>query len=209
MVFQLVDELVFPHPSLANEDGLLAIGADLSAERLILAYENGIFPWYDEPPVLWYAPHERCVIFPDKVHVSKSMNKLFKRPAFEIYMNSDFAAVINACSTVLRKDQQGTWINEEMKAAYIHLHHLGVAQSIEVWESGALIGGMYGLVINGVFCGESMFSKKSNASKAALIWLCKSGKFRLLDCQVPNDHLLSLGAEMIPQAEYLQLLQQK
>jgi leucyl/phenylalanyl-tRNA--protein transferase len=211
MVFELdKNELVFPHPSLAEPDGLLAIGGDLGAERLLLAYHNGIFPWYsDNEPVCWYAPHRRCVIFPEKIRVSKSMQKLLDKDLFEIKVNTAFEQVIENCKTVPRKGQQGTWITKDMQIAYTALHELGVAHSIEVWRSGELAGGIYGVELNGVFCGESMFSKISNASKVALIWLCHSRRYRLVDCQVPNDHLLSLGAEMISQQEFLDILQNK
>lgn len=209
MIFQLdKDLLAFPDPALAEEDGLLAIGGGLEPERLMLAYHNGIFPWYnDDEPICWYAPHERCVIFPGEVVISKSMQKVLRKNIFEIKVNAAFEAVIENCQQVKRKGVDGTWITEEMKAAYIHLYQLGMAHSIEAWHDGELVGGMYGLSVNDVFCGESMFSKMSNSSKAVLIWICTKSKYSLLDCQLPNPHLFRLGARMIPQNEFFDLLQ--
>lgn len=209
MIFQLSEEeLVFPHPSLAEEDGLLAIGGDLGRNRLVLAYKNGIFPWFSEgDPICWFAPHERCVIFPDKVKVSKSMRKVIADGLFTVTMDLAFEQVIKNCAAMPRIGQDGTWITDEMQDAYIDLHQSGWAHSVEVWFEGQLVGGLYGLEINGVFCGESMFSRMSNASKTALIWLCHTHRYRLIDCQVPNDHLMSLGAEMIPRDDYTLILQ--
>lgn len=208
MVFRLDDEeIIFPDPALAEEDGLLAIGGDLSSERLILAYHYGIFPWFNEDdPICWYAPHERCVIYPERVRITKSMGKVMKNGEFRISMDTAFPSVIENCAQISRRDQPGTWITTQMQEAYIRLHELGYAHSVEVWQGEVLVGGLYGLQINSVFCGESMFSKVSNASKAALIWLCQSNQFDLIDCQLPNDHLMSLGAEMISREAYLDLL---
>ncbi|WP_316816569.1 leucyl/phenylalanyl-tRNA--protein transferase [Pedobacter nyackensis] len=204
MVFKLDDNrVVFPNPELADPDGLLAIGGDLRPDRLILAYQNGIFPWFSEgDPICWYAPVERCVIFPDCVMVSKSMAKLFKGSTFKVTYDEAFKEVIETCAKIGRKDQEGTWITRDMQQAYITLHKLGYAHSVEVWQEDKLVGGLYGIQMNQVFCGESMFSKVSNASKYALIWLCKHKKFKVIDCQLPNDHLMSLGAEMISNEEY-------
>jgi len=186
----------------------LAIGGDLSRDRLILAYENGIFPWFSEDdPICWYAPHERCVIFPEKVKVSKSMRKVLADAVFTVTRDEAFEDVIAHCAKTPRKGQDGTWITTEMQDAYIDLHRNGWAHSVEVWYEGQLAGGLYGMEINGVFCGESMFSLMSNASKTALIWLCRQPGYRLIDCQIPNDHLISLGAEMIPAESYLSILQ--
>jgi leucyl/phenylalanyl-tRNA--protein transferase len=208
MIFQLTEELIFPQPALAEPDGLLAIGGDLSSDRLILAYENGIFPWFSEgDPICWFAPHERCVIFPEKVKISKSMRKVLADAVFTVTMDQAFEEVIRACAQTPRKEQDGTWITTEMQDAYIALHKEGWAHSVEVWYDGKLAGGLYGMQVNGIFCGESMFSLMSNASKTALIWLCRNPAFRLIDCQVPNDHLMSLGAEMIPADTYLSILQ--
>lgn len=209
MIFRLPDEdLWFPDPALADEDGLLAVGGDLSEARLRLAYSWGIFPWFSEDdPILWYAPHERCVIFPAKIKVSKSMQQVLKQERFTYSTDTAFEQVIGSCAALPRKGQDGTWITGAMQDAYQNLHRKGVAHSVEVWQEQELVGGLYGLGINQVFCGESMFSKVSNASKASLIWLCRSGRYQLIDCQLPNPHLMSLGAEMIPRAAFLQLLQ--
>ena len=208
MIFRLNDnDILFPDPALAEPDGLLAIGGDLSPERLIAAYQNGIFPWFsDDDPVCWYAPHERCVIFPSKIHISKSMQKSLRAREFTVTTNTAFANVISACKNTARKDQRGTWITNEMETAYIKLHELGIAKSIEVWQKNELAGGMYGLEINNVFCGESMFSHVTNASKTALIWLCTQTDYMLLDCQLHTDHLMRMGAEMIPQKQFMEIL---
>ena len=211
MIFQLPEqELIFPDPSLAEPDGLLGIGGDLSRDRLILAYQQGIFPWFSEgDPICWFSPHERCVIYPNQVKVSKSMKKVLKDEIFTVTMDTAFEEVIASCAQTPRRDQDGTWITTAMQDAYIDLHQNGWAHSVEVWYDDQLAGGLYGMHINNVFCGESMFSLVSNASKTALIWLCQTNKFSLIDCQVPNDHLLSLGAEMISRETYTAILQTK
>ena len=208
MIFELSeDELWFPEPELADDDGLLAIGGDLSAERLVLAYESGIFPWFSEDtPILWYAPHKRFVLFPDQLKVSKSMHKLLISKKFRITFDTAFPEVIKACASISREDQDGTWITGDMQLAYINLFRLGIAHSVEVWENDQLAGGLYGIHINSVFCGESMFSKVSNASKVALVWLCQNKNFKLIDCQVHTSHLESLGARFISMKEYLDFL---
>jgi leucyl/phenylalanyl-tRNA--protein transferase len=208
MFFKLTDnELIFPDPTLAEPDGLLAIGGDLSSERLILAYQNGIFPWFSEDdPILWFAPHERCVVYPWKVKISKSMRKILQSDVFTVTENKAFAEVIKNCAKTPRLGQDGTWITNEMQQAYIKLHELGYAHSVEVWRDEKLVGGLYGIKMNKIFCGESMFSHVSNASKTAFIYLCQKMKFDLIDCQLPNDHLMSLGAEMISCEEYLRVL---
>ena len=204
MIFQLSEDTIwFPDTELADEDGLLAVGGDLSPERLILAYKNGIFPWFsDDTPILWYAPHERFVLFPEKLKVSKSMRKLLKLGKFEITFDAAFPDVIRACASISREDQLGTWITNDMQNAYIELFELGFAHSVEVWENKQLVGGLYGIKINSVFCGESMFSKVSNASKAALISLCQNRNYKLIDCQVHSSHLESLGAEFISMNQF-------
>ncbi len=205
----LLDEnkLVFPHPSLADEDGLLAIGADLQLERLLLAYENGIFPWYNEEnPILWFAPLERFVLVPNKIKLSKSMKQIMKSNKFKVTIDQDFKSVIENCASMPRKDQDGTWIIADMQEAYIRLHEAGYAHSIEVWQDQKLVGGLYGVQVGKVFCGESMFSKVSNASKIALIYLAQNFGLSLIDCQIPSDHLSSMGAETISQSEYLTIL---
>lgn len=210
MVFQLTDDIVFPHPSLADDSGLLAIGGDLSVERLELAYENGIFPWYsDDDPIMWYSPKERFVLFPHKLMISKSMKRIMQSGKFEIRHDTAFAEVIGHCKGVVREGQDGTWITGEMEQAYMRLHQYGMAHSVEVFENNQLVGGLYGVKVGDVFCGESMFSLVSNASKAALIWLCQSGNFRLVDCQIETAHLRTMGAELIPQSEYLSILKKE
>ena len=211
MYYQLSDtEIWFPKPELADDDGLLAVGGDLSPERLLLAYHHGIFPWYsDNSPVLWYSPHERFVLFPQKLKVSSSMAKVIKSGRFHITFDLAFKEVIEDCATISRQGEKGTWITQEMKNAYIDLHSLGYVHSVEVWENDILVGGLYGVLVNNVFCGESMFSRVSNASKAALIWLCRNFGFLMIDCQVYTKHLESLGAELISRSEYLLFLNKK
>jgi leucyl/phenylalanyl-tRNA--protein transferase len=207
MIFRLDERLIFPDPVLAEDDGLLAVGGDLSTERLLLAYQSGIFPWYsDDSPILWYSPHERFVIFPDELKVSKSIRQVLRSGKFVVTMNTCFNEVIEACSSIERIDQDGTWITADMKAAYNQLHAEGYAHSVEVWEQGNLVGGFYGVQVGHVFCGESMFSRVSNASKTALIWLCNSGLYQLIDCQLHTEHLESMGARMISRKEYMALL---
>ncbi len=199
--------MVFPPAELAEPDGLLAVGGDLSVNRLLLAYKSGIFPWYsDDTPILWYAPHERFVLYPDELRVSKSMQKIIKQNVFTVSNDNAFAEVIDACSQVPRPGQDGTWITDDMKNAYINLHKEAVAHSVEVWQKNDLVGGAYGVATGSVFCGESMFSKMSNASKLALISLCQSKKYKLIDCQVYTEHLESMGARMISREEYMRIL---
>jgi leucyl/phenylalanyl-tRNA--protein transferase len=207
MIFRLDERLLFPDPALAEPDGLLAVGGDLSTGRLVLAYQNGIFPWYsDDEPILWYSPHERFVLYPHELKVSKSMKKVLRPGIFKVTFNQSFNEVVNACSSVSREGQDGTWITNDMKAAYARLHVKGYAHSVEVWRGGQLVGGLYGVEAGGVFCGESMFSLVSNASKTALIWLCHTGKYQLIDCQVYTEHLASMGACMISREEYIAIL---
>lgn len=208
MIYRLDKRLIFPDPSRAEADGLLAIGGDLSSDRLMLAYQHGIFPWYDEKtPILWYSPHERFVLFPDELKVSKSMQQVLRSDRFRVTIDQCFETVIEACSVIKRKGQGGTWLTPEMKEAYIQLHSEGYAHSIEAWEQDKLVGGLYGVKIGDVFCGESMFSLVSNASKAALIALCQTRNYRLIDCQVHTEHLESMGARMISRKEYMAILQ--
>ncbi|WP_291404158.1 leucyl/phenylalanyl-tRNA--protein transferase [Daejeonella sp.] len=211
MIFQLSEDTIwFPKPELADEDGLLALGGDLSPERLILAYQNGIFPWFSEDtPIMWYAPHERFVLFPEKLKVSKSMGKLLKSDQFQVTFDTAFPEVIRACATIIREDQFGTWITNDMQNAYIKLFELGFAHSVEIWQNEELVGGLYGIGINSVFCGESMFSKVSNASKLALIKLCQGKNYELIDCQIHSEHLESLGAEFMEAKQFLNFLQEK
>ncbi|RYZ42431.1 MAG: leucyl/phenylalanyl-tRNA--protein transferase [Sphingobacteriales bacterium] len=207
MIFRLDERLLFPEPALAEDDGLLAVGGDLSAERLVLAYENGIFPWYgDDMPIMWYSPHERFVLYPHQLKISKSMRRVLNTGTFTVTYNTVFSQVITACSAAPRDGQDGTWITDDMIQAYTTLHKKGHAHSIEVWQDSALIGGLYGVAIGPVFCGESMFSKVSDASKTALIHLCQSGNYNLIDCQVYTEHLESMGAIMISREEYMEAL---
>lgn len=204
------NRLVFPHPSLADEDGLLAIGGDLCTDRLMLAYENGIFPWYNEDsPILWYAPLERFVLRPSELKVSKSLKQVLKSNKFQVSFDRDFKAIIEGCANIPRKDQDGTWIISDMQEAYLQLHEEGYAHSTEVWQEDDLVGGLYGIKIGNVFCGESMFSMVSNASKVALYHLAKNFGLELIDCQIPSDHLRKMGAEMISQQEYLSILNEQ
>lgn len=207
MIFRLDERLIFPNPELAEPDGLLAVGGDLSPNRLLLAYQHGIFPWYsEETPILWYSPHERFVLYPDELKISKSMRQVLRSGRFTVTVNQSFTEVIEACSAVPREGQDGTWITEEMKDAYIELHRLGHAHSYEVWADGQLAGGLYGVQIGRVFCGESMFSRQSNASKTALITVCQSGRYDLIDCQLHTEHLESMGARHISRETYMQWL---
>lgn len=206
-------KILFPPVETADENGLLAIGGDLSPERLILAYKSGIFPWFNEgEPVIWYCPPERMVLFPKDLKVSKSMEKVLKNANFRISFNEHFAEVIHHCKTIDRPGQKGTWITREMQKAYIALHELGYAKSVEVWQEDRLVGGLYGIDLGHIFTGESMFSLVSNASKVAFIYLnqiLKEHNYLLLDCQVYNEHLASLGAVEIPRDVFMQYLIQE
>lgn len=206
-VYFLTEELIFPAPHLANEDGLLAVGGDLSPQRLLLAYENGIFPWFgEEDEIMWWSPNPRFILYPAALKVSKSMNQLLKKNAFEFTINKAFDAVISQCKTIERQGQPGTWITDEMKKAYIQLHQMGFAHSAEVWHEGELTGGLYGVRLGKIFFGESMFSKTSNASKYAFIKYVQQLQAEgvaLIDCQVYTNHLASLGATMIDRSEFL------
>lgn len=203
----LSKNIVFPPYELTTDDGIIALGGDLSEERLIYAYKNGIFPWYSQgEPIVWYCPHKRMVLFPDDIKVSKSMRKIINKNEFTITENKAFEEVIFYCKHIERNDGFGTWITDDMEQAYINLHKKGFAKSIEIWKNKELVGGLYGLEINTVFCGESMFSKVSNASKLAFIHLVKNNNYKLIDCQVYNDHLASLGAKEIERTEFLEIL---
>ncbi len=205
--------MLFPPCELAEEDGLLAVGGDLSPERLLLAYQSGIFPWFSYPdPILWWAPDPRFVMLPSDIKISKSMKQVLRRNTFTITFDQDFAAVIKACQRQKRKRQIGTWITEEMRIAYEQLHEQGWAHSVEVWnQTGELVGGLYGIGIGNYYSGESMFAKESNASKAGYITLVKhlqAWGFLLIDCQIHTPHLESLGAYEIPRHDFMYQLQQ-
>jgi leucyl/phenylalanyl-tRNA--protein transferase len=203
----LTENLEFPPYELTTDDGVIALGGDLSEERLICAYKNGIFPWFSEgDPIVWYCPQERMVLFPDEIKVSKSMQKIIHKNEFTITENKAFKEVIYRCKNIERSDGFGTWITDDMEQAYIKLNEKGVAKSIEVWQGDQLVGGLYGLEINTIFCGESMFSKVSNASKLAFIHLSKNKEYTLIDCQIYNEHLASLGAKEIERAAFLEIL---
>jgi leucyl/phenylalanyl-tRNA--protein transferase len=209
-MFILSEKIEFPSVELADEEGLLAIGGDLSTARLLLAYKNGIFPWYNEDePICWWCPDPRFVLFPEELIISKSMKTVLNNGSFRFTINKAFANVIANCKTVTRKEQEGTWIQPELIDAYILLHQKGFAVSAEAWQQGELVGGLYGVLLGNVFFGESMFSKKSNASKFAFInfvkHLQKQG-IKLIDCQVYTPHLDSLGARMIERQLFCEIL---
>ncbi|GGA85656.1 leucyl/phenylalanyl-tRNA--protein transferase [Puia dinghuensis] len=208
-LFILNNELLFPPVHLAEPDGLLAIGGDLSIERLLLAYRHGIFPWYEGQHILWWCPDPRFVLFPKELKESKSMKQLHKRNIFDFRTDTAFSEVITNCKTIARRGQESTWITDEVKAAYTRLHEAGIAHSAEAWYEGDLVGGLYGVRMGKVFFGESMFSKVSNASKYAFIRYVQQLQAEgvmLIDCQVYTEHLESLGARMIAREDFITLL---
>lgn len=207
-MYYLTQKLWFPDVDRATDEGLLAIGGDLSVNRLILAYKKGIFPWFEEgSPILWWSPNPRFVLFPEKLKVSKSMKQLLRKANYEVTVNKAFKEVVLQCAKIKRKGQDGTWITDGMVEAYQKLHELGCAKSVEVWQQGHLVGGLYGVDLdNGVFCGESMFAKVSNASKVGFITFVKNSNYKLIDCQVYTSHLESLGAEEIPRSRFMEFL---
>lgn len=211
-VYQLPEEPVFPRPELAEPDGLLAVGGDLSPQRLLNAYASGIFPWYDEDsPILWWSPDPRLVLFPEEFKRHKNLRRLVQRGKFSVTINHDFQSVIKACSRVKRKNQTGTWITPEMQQAYIRLHELGFALSVECYLDEKLAGGLYGVVLGKVFFGESMFHTVTDASKVALWHLVDfllKNHFKVIDVQQDTPHLRSLGARLIPRKEFLNLLKE-
>lgn len=206
----LTKDLIFPNVNDADESGVLAFGGDLSPERLILAYKSGIFPWFNiDEPVIWWAPNPRMVLFLDELIVSKSMRNVINRNIFTVTFNKNFREVISNCQKIDRNDQNGTWITNDMIDAYCKLNELGFVKSVEVWQNNELVGGLYGIDLGHVFCGESMFSKVSNASKFAFINLVndlKSKNYKLIDCQVHNDHLESLGCREISRNDFMKIL---
>ncbi len=206
--YWLGEEPVFPPPECAHESGLLAVGGGLGPEWLLAAYRQGIFPWpsSEVEPMLWFSPDPRCVLEPSEVHVSRKLAKTLRQKRFEIRVDSDFEGTMRACGTVPRSEQDGTWISESMIEAYVALHRLGYAHSVEAWRGGRLVGGIYGVAIGGGFFGESMFHRERDASKVAMVALCERLEafgYAFLDCQVENDHLLSMGAKSIPRACFL------
>lgn len=209
-IYQLTEEIIFPHPSLAEPDGLLAIGGDLSPIRILTAYANGIFPWFsDKDPILWWSPNPRCISLPSKFKPSKSLKQFIKKATFKVKFDTDFKSVIRNCAKVKRNDADGTWITEEVENAYFELHRLGYAHSVETYLNDLLVGGLYGVAIGKVFLGESMFFTHSNASKIAfytLIEFLKKYNFEIIDNQMTTPHLLSLGAEEISREKFIEIL---
>jgi leucyl/phenylalanyl-tRNA--protein transferase len=209
-MFFLTKDLYFPPVDEASYEGVLAIGGDLSVERLLLAYRSGIFPWFNEDePILWWSPSERMVVVPQLYKVSKSIRNLINQNKFQVTFNQNFEEVIRNCQQIERNGQVDTWISEEIIDSYTKLHEMGFAKSVEVWQNGELVGGLYGVDLGHVFCGESMFSKVSNASKIAFVWLVKyleENKYLLLDCQIHNDYLEQLGAFEISRETFMRVL---
>ncbi len=204
----LTQKIEFPDVSEATLDGLLAVGGDLTPERLMHAYSSGVFPWFEEgDPVMWWSPDPRFVLFPEDLKVSKSMKQVLKKKQFKVTENKSFRAVIENCAIAKREGQSGTWITDAMLEAYIKLHKLGYAKSIEVWQNDDLVGGLYGIELkNNVFCGESMYAKVSNASKVGFITFVQNSNYKLIDCQLHTQHLESLGGKHISRAEFLKFL---
>lgn len=209
-MYFLTKELYFPPISEASLDGILAVGGDLSTERLLLAYRSGIFPWFDEEePILWWSPQERMVINPKEYKISKSLRNILNRNIFKVTFNQQFLTIIKSCQRAPRINQNGTWITDSMVEAYLQLHEKGYAKSVEVWQNEELVGGLYGVDLGKVFCGESMFSSVSNASKVAFVSLIqklKEENYHLLDCQLHNNHLEKLGAFEITRNSYMKIL---
>lgn len=209
MIFRLSKRLGFPDPRKGEEDGLLAVGGDLSVDRLLLAYSNGIFPWYSfrDSDILWFCPMQRFVIFPNEIHVSHSMRNLINKEQYRVTINQDFDGVIKNCGD-LRKEQEGAWLGDDMTKAYTELHHQGFAASVEVWnQAGELVGGLYGVTLGRCFFGESMFSLEPSASKLALIGLADTMAANggvMIDCQLETPHLKSMGGRFIPYDEYME-----
>lgn len=209
-VFQLSKELAFPNPSYAEEEGILAVGGDLSVERLLLAYANGIFPWFTEgSKILWWSPDPRMVLFPENFKISNSLKQLIKSKRYSISYDKDFKSVIKHCANVEREGQDSTWITKQMQKAYIKMHKAGFAHSVETWLDGELVGGLYGVSLGRVFFGESMFHHQRDASKFAfyhLVQLLKNWEFDFIDAQQDTEHLKSLGANCLPRDEFLEML---
>ena len=207
------DNFWFPavEQALTEPNGLLAFGGDLRPERILAAYRRGIFPWYqDDQPILWWSPDPRAILFPEQVHISRSMRKLLQSEYFSVRMDTNFAGVMDGCAEITER-RSGTWITPAMRSAYCQLHERGYAHSIEVWRNDSLVGGLYGIALGAVFFGESMFSREENASKVALIRLCQQLQrwgFAVIDCQVANPHLHSMGATTIARSAFVQLLEQ-
>ena len=210
-VFLLSDKIAFPPPHLAIRDGLLAVGGDLSQERLLLAYHMGIFPWFsDDEPIMWWSPDPRLVLYPQEIRVSKTLKKIIKKNMFQMTMDSAFVQVLESCAQVRLQNNEGTWINKDMIDAYCKLHESGFAHSMEAWYKGELAGGLYGVSLGRCFFGESMFTRVSNASSVALFKLVeylKKLSFDMIDCQVTTEHMIRFGAREIPRASFLEQLE--
>lgn len=211
-IYRLPNEIVFPNPELSEEDGLLAVGGDLSIERLLLAYSNGIFPWYNPgEEILWWCPKPRFILKPEEIKISKSMRKIIRKGMFKVTFNNDFEGVISNCKKLREETYEGTWITDEMKEAYINLHKHGYALSVETYLHNELVGGLYGVIIGKCYFGESMFSKVSNASKMALIALAQKleeERFIFIDCQMQTKHLESMGGKFVEWDEFKAMLKE-
>jgi len=209
-IFLLSDKIAFPPPHLAEKEGLLAIGGDLSEKRLLLAYQMGIFPWYSkDEPILWWTPDPRLVLYPHELKISRSLQKIIRKNVFTIRIDTAFDLVVQSCATAQRRKQEGTWIVDDMITAYCNLHEAGYAHSFEAWQDDKLVGGLYGVSLGRCFFGESMFSSQSNASKVTFVFLIeylRQRSFDLIDCQVTTDHLLRSGAREIPRKQFLKEL---
>ena len=209
-MFHLGKDYFFPNPNNADENGIVAFGGDLNPLRIIEAYKKGIFPWFEsDKNLIWWSPDPRMILYCDKFNISKSFKVFLKKCAFRITFNKEFEEVINLCANIKRINQKGTWITKGLINSFIELHRMGKAISVEVWEDDEIVGGLYGLDLGDVFCGESMFSKSSNASKVALYYLnleLKKNNYRFIDCQVPSEHLKSLGGEIIKRENFINLL---
>jgi len=209
-IFLLTDELVFPHPSLSDITGLLAVGGDLSVDRLLLAYSNGIFPWpFEDEPIYWFSPDPRAIVYPSQVKISKSLQTTINKQKFTVKFDTCFSDVINKCATIKRDEANGTWIREDMLHAYNNLHKAGFAHSVEIFFNNELVGGLYGVSLGGIFFGESMFHTKTDASKVAFVALCKrltDWNFDLIDAQITTSHLKTLGAIEIDRQQFLEII---
>ena len=207
---RLGDDHIFPSPRSANEHGVVAYGGDLNPNRIIQAYKQGIFPWFEsDDNLLWWSPNPRMILYPEKIKISKSLKSVIKKNIFKVTFNKDFEEVIESCSNIKRLGQKGTWITSGLKESFLQLHEKGLAMSVEVWKDSKIVGGLYGLDLGNVFCGESMFSKSSNASKVALVYLSselRKNNYKFIDCQIPTEHLKSMGGEEVSRDDFLKLL---
>ena len=207
---RLGDDHIFPSPRSANEHGVVAYGGDLNPNRIIQAYKQGIFPWFEsDDNLLWWSPNPRMILYPEKIKISKSLKSVIKKNTFKVTFNKDFEEVIESCSNIKRLGQKGTWITSGLKESFLDLHEKGLAISVEVWKDSKIVGGLYGLDLGNVFCGESMFSKSSNASKVALVNLSselRKNNYKFIDCQIPTEHLKSMGGEEVSRDDFLKLL---